>query len=190
MITAYPIHIYIISRLLLQGVRQSLKNIDYRVGTLSQNFRVPFLRDFLMAEGILQFLSGIFVEILLVYFWLTQFLGLVDVSKKSLTYLLTHGISVMIVIGGAAEALDARPGESKLVLKKRKGFVRIALETGSSLVPVYLFGENHLFTQVPNERGTKLRGWQEKLKNKFGFSMPLFHGKNRIYSFMLQHLLD
>jgi len=135
------------------GVRESLKGIDYRVATLSSNFRVPLLRDWLMA------------------------IGLVDVCKKSLSYLLHHGKSVMIVIGGAAEALDARPGENKLVLRKRKGFIRLALETGASLVPIYLFGENHLYTQVKNERGTKLRGWQDKLKDKLGFSMPLFHGR-------------
>lgn len=31
------------------------------------------------------------------------------------------------------------------VLAKRKGFVKVALETGSNIVPVIFFGENDLF---------------------------------------------
>lgn len=33
------------------------------------------------------------------------------------------------MVGGAQEALNARPGVYKLVLKKRKGFVKIAIES-------------------------------------------------------------
>ena len=51
-------------------------------------------------------------------------------------------------LGGAAEALDSHPGKHMLTLKYRKGFARIALETGAQLVPVYSFGETELFEQV------------------------------------------
>ena len=34
------------------------------------------------------------------------------------------GNAIMIVVGGAAEALDARPGVTELVLAERKGFVK------------------------------------------------------------------
>ncbi len=54
----------------------------------------------------------------------------------------------LAVSGGAAEALDARPGNHILTLQNRRGFVRIALETGAYLIPVYSFGENDLFIQV------------------------------------------
>ena len=42
----------------------------------------------------------------------------------------------------------AYPDTTDLVLKKRKGFVRIAIETGAALVPIFVFGENDLYYQV------------------------------------------
>ena len=45
----------------------------------------------------------------------------------------------------ALQSLFARPGANDLVLKRRKGFVKIALRSGASLVPVYAFGENSTY---------------------------------------------
>jgi len=52
------------------------------------------------------------------------------------------GSAITIVVGGAEESLHARPGVMELVLKKRHGFIRIAIESGSLIVPVLSFGEN------------------------------------------------
>uniref|UniRef100_A0A915CDL3 diacylglycerol O-acyltransferase n=1 Tax=Parascaris univalens TaxID=6257 RepID=A0A915CDL3_PARUN len=107
--------------------------------------------------------------------------GLVDCSKESLQYLLdvdrTTNNIVVLVIGGAEEALDAHPGRHVLTLNSRKGFIRIALKTGAYLVPMYSFGENELFDQVENPKGSTTRTIQECLKQKLGFSQPLFHGR-------------
>jgi 2-acylglycerol O-acyltransferase 2 len=40
------------------------------------------------------------------------------------------GRILTLVVGGAAESLFAHPGLNRIVLKNRKGFVRIALKTG------------------------------------------------------------
>ena len=53
--------------------------------------------------------------------------------------------SLILVPGGAAEALHAHPGVMKFYFKRRKGFVRLALETQSHLIPVIGFGENDIF---------------------------------------------
>lgn len=45
------------------------------------------------------------------------------------------------MVGGAQEALNARPGVYKIVLRQRKGFVKLAIQTGSTLVPVFSFSE-------------------------------------------------
>jgi hypothetical protein len=44
--------------------------------------------------------------------------------------------ALVIVVGGASEALYAKPGCHDLVLKRRKGFFRMALQNGVQLVPV------------------------------------------------------
>ncbi|XP_076343975.1 2-acylglycerol O-acyltransferase 2-like isoform X1 [Tachypleus tridentatus] len=106
--------------------------------------------------------------------------GACSVSKESIEWLLTKegkGNALVLVIGGAVEALDAHPGTVNLVLKRRKGFVRLALRHGVPLVPVFCFGENDLFDQVNNPDGSWLRKMQDKLTHRLGFSPPLFYGR-------------
>lgn len=60
-------------------------------------------------------------------------LGLVTSEKESAGHILTRkggGNLLAIIIGGSQEALDARPGAYRLLLKNRKGFVRLALIHG------------------------------------------------------------
>lgn len=52
------------------------------------------------------------------------------------------GSSLTIVVGGAAESLSAHPGTADLTLKRRKGFIKLAIRQGADLVPVFSFGEN------------------------------------------------
>ena len=80
----------------------------------------------------------------------------------------------MIVVGGAAESLYAFPGTFDLVLKRRFGFVKLALTNGSSLVPVASFGENELYDQIPNVKGTRVRYFQERFQELFAFAPPLY----------------
>ena len=47
----------------------------------------------------------------------------------------------------------------------------------ASLVPVFSFGENDVYEQVKNPRGSPLRQWQVKMKDLVGFAPPLFRGR-------------
>ncbi|CAG02909.1 unnamed protein product [Tetraodon nigroviridis] len=106
--------------------------------------------------------------------------GLCPVSKSSLVHLLSRsgkGNAVVIVIGGAAESLASSPGANTVVVRQRKGFVRMALEFGADLVPVYSFGENELFQQVIFPDGSLGRRLQDLFKKVMGFAPCLFIGE-------------
>ena len=75
-------------------------------------------------------------------------MGLASVSRESCENILSRGGTngegmgrgITIVVGGARESLDAQPHSLRLVLKRRKGFVKLAIRTGADLVPVLSFG--------------------------------------------------
>lgn len=123
--------------------------------TLASNFKCPVLREYVLA------------------------CGLRSASKTSIVKLLASGPGRSIVLcpGGAAESLYCRPGHEDLVLKKRKGFVRMALKTGASLVPSYAFGETNTFDIATPHIGTL--GWKVErfLLKMTGIAFPLFHGE-------------
>ncbi|XP_065514167.1 LOW QUALITY PROTEIN: 2-acylglycerol O-acyltransferase 1-like, partial [Caloenas nicobarica] len=96
---------------------------------------------------------------------------LVSSSRSSLEFLLSRpggGQVAVIVLGGPREALDAQPGALTLQVLGRKG---------ASLVPVFSFGENELFRQIPNPPGSGLRRLQLRLQRIFGVTFPLFHAR-------------
>lgn len=97
-------------------------------------------------------------------------------GAKTIRALLGSQESVALAVGGAHESLDAFPGTYTLTI--RKGFVRVAMQGGATLVPVVSFGENELYTQRENREGSKLRWLQLKIKQYFGFTVPLFCGRS------------
>lgn len=59
--------------------------------------------------------------------------GLIPSDKESAIHPLRQrggGNAVVIAVGGAPEALDARPGSFDVLLAKKKGFIKMAMEHG------------------------------------------------------------
>ncbi|KAL4249920.1 Diacylglycerol O-acyltransferase [Abortiporus biennis] len=137
------------------GFSSAFPGIVPHLLTLTSNFRIPFYREVILA------------------------LGICSVSKQSCSNILKGGPgqAITIVVGGAAESLSARPGTADLTLRKRLGFIKIAIQHGADLVPVFSFGENDIYQQMPNEKGTLVHSFQKKFQNVFGFTLPLFHGR-------------
>ena len=106
-------------------------------------------------------------------------------SRESCENILSHGgannegmgRAITIVVGGARESLDAKPGLMKLVLKSRKGFVKLAIRTGADLVPILAFGENALYDQVGAESHPLIFKAQLVMKRLLGWTVPLFHAR-------------
>ena len=111
------------------GFANAFPGIDVRLLTLSVNFFFPFTREVLMALGINSVTRSSVEKNLL--------------RVKSSAAKKPRGNAVVIVVGGANEAMDAHPGTAILTLAKRKGFVRLALKTGADV-------------------GTCIRVWRER----------------------------
>ncbi|KAF8475207.1 DAGAT-domain-containing protein [Russula ochroleuca] len=137
------------------GFSRGFPGVRPHLLTLTSNFTIPFYREILLL------------------------LGVCSVSKRSCERILRkgNGSAITIVVGGAAESLSAHPGTADLTLRKRLGFIKLAIREGADLVPVFSFGENDIYEQMPNEKGTPLYKIQKKFQNMFGFTLPLFHGR-------------
>eukprot|EP00943_MAST-04B_sp_MAST-4B-sp1_P000247 g247.t1 len=70
--------------------------------------------------------------------------------------------------------MDAVPKTNDFTLLKRKGFVKVAMESGASIVPVIGFGENDLFTPV---KVNIVKQYQSFLHKTLGFFFPIFYGR-------------
>ncbi|PNH12928.1 Diacylglycerol O-acyltransferase 2B [Tetrabaena socialis] len=136
------------------GFSAAFPGVDLRVATLESNFRVPLLREYCLLHG------------------------LCGAGRAELNTILSGkpGQSVLLVVGGAAEALLASPGSYDLVLNARKGFVRLAMKSGASLVPVIAYGETdtfHTYIPAPSSRAAAVI---RSIKRTCGFSTPLCWG--------------
>lgn len=124
--------------------------------TLNLNFKLPIAREF--------------------YYWL----GYLPTSKKCLDYVLGKpggGNASCLLVGGAAEALHFNPGKHKIVLKNRKGFIKVALKNGCSLVPVYGFGQNEIYEQFELDARSFVKKFQNLFKKITGISVVFFKGR-------------
>lgn len=82
-----------------------------------------------------------------------QLMGCKSVSRAGCEAQLTSGghdgrgmgNGIVISVGGRREAEHARPNSMDVVVKLRKGFIRLAIETGADIVPVIGFGENDIW---------------------------------------------
>jgi hypothetical protein len=64
---------------------------------------------------------------------------------SSMKAVLDNNESLGLCLGGVREILYTEPGSMKLSIKNKRGIFRLALETGTPLIPVLSYGENELF---------------------------------------------
>lgn len=140
---------------------QKFPGITNSLLTLDSNFRIPLYRDYILAMGVR------------------------SVSKDSIVNILSRGgannegmgRAVTIVIGGARESLEAQPGLFRLILKQRKGFIKVAVRTGADLVPVLAFGENDLYEQLQPNKHPLVHQVQMFVLRVWKFTLPFLHGR-------------
>jgi 2-acylglycerol O-acyltransferase 2 len=143
------------------GFSQLFPGITNTLLTLDSNFRIPLYREYALR------------------------MGLASVSRESCENLLSKGgrngegmgRAITIVVGGARESLDAIPYTLRLVVKRRKGFVKLAIRQGADLVPVLAFGENDIYDQFDSAAHPWIHKGQMAVKKLMGFTVPLFHAR-------------
>ena len=72
-------------------------------------------------------------------------MGYVDASRPVANKVLESGRSLFVCTGGEEESMVTSMGTDIVVLKKRKGFVRLALAHGAALVPVFGVGNSDTY---------------------------------------------
>lgn len=109
-------------------------------------FRIPFVREILAANRC------------------------IAASEEEITKALKSGQSVAIVIGGVEEMTQSGQDTVKLILKKRKGYIRVARQAQIPIVPLYAAGENELFSM---ERSWLWKQFSLAMYSCTGLQFPL-----------------
>ncbi|KAF2645800.1 diacylglycerol O-acyltransferase 2 [Massarina eburnea CBS 473.64] len=143
------------------GFSQLFPGITNTLLTLEGNFKLPLYREYALR------------------------MGLGSVSRESCENILSKGgrngegmgRAITIVVGGARESLEARPGSMHLVLNRRQGFVKLAIRNGADLVPVIGFGENDIYEQLDPHAHPWIYKLQLLVKKLMGWTVPIFHAR-------------
>ena len=101
----------------------------------------PFDAEFgLVSEGRMTGLAATVIFQIPVVRELFLSMGYVDASRSVANKALLNGRNLFVCTGGEEESMRTVVGKDVVVLKKRKGFVRLAVSHGASLVPVFGVG--------------------------------------------------
>ncbi|OLP93130.1 Acyl-CoA wax alcohol acyltransferase 2 [Symbiodinium microadriaticum] len=126
----YPHGVYGVCRAFSGGVgcwRTLFPGIAARWGSFGAAFFLPGIRE------------------------MSLFCGCIDASKPTLERAVRRGENIILLPGGIDE-MNLTDGESKdtqLVMTDRKGFVKLAIESGMDIIPGFCFGEKCGFTTPP-----------------------------------------
>lgn len=123
--------------------RDMFPGLEPYVHTLKVHFQTPIFRELVLSLG-----------------------GMVA-STEAINWVLScpeGGHISVLIVGGAAESLYCKPGTYRIILNRRKGFVKLALRNGAPMVPVFTFGETDLYDQLHNPEGSVVRKIQEFIR--------------------------
>lgn len=97
--------------------------------------------------------------------------GCVDARRSVADSLLKRGYSFLVLPGGMAEQIRTIRGREEVYLKKRKGFVKLAMRHGVPVIPMYVFGASDYYYT-----SRALYGFRLWLMNTLAISIPLAFG--------------
>lgn len=119
--------------------------------------------------------EAIFYVPLVRHLW--TWLGLEPISRGRMLRMLRDGSTCVIVPGGVAECMAMEPGVETVYLKRRYGFVKIAIQTGATLVPAYTFGQTRTYKYWRLGPPFMPRFLADWLSRTLAFAPMIFWGK-------------
>ncbi|XP_055521243.1 diacylglycerol O-acyltransferase 2-like, partial [Leucoraja erinacea] len=138
------------------GFSQVFPGITPHMATLNGLFHLPVYREFLLSSGAC------------------------PVSKEGLGHILgvgAGGEALVIVVGGRGRVHGRPSTHTRGAAQDRSGFIRVALEHGADLVPVYCFGETALYDQAYFEPSSWAGRLQRGFQKAVGFAPCVFRGR-------------
>jgi hypothetical protein len=78
--------------------------------------------------------------------------------------------TIVLYVGGIAELFLTDETDERLYLRKRKGFIKLALQQGVDVVPVYLFGNTNALSVLKT-------GFLAAISRKLQISLTYIWGK-------------
>ena len=122
-------------RVLMQGMLPTFfPNIHSKCRTLAASvlFKIPLVRE------------------------ISLWTGCIDASRKVAEKALDAGRSIIVLPGGEAEQIRTCQGEERVYIRKRKGFIKLAMRKKTPVVPVYVFGSSDLYETSETFYNTRL----------------------------------
>eukprot|EP00475_Leptophrys_vorax_P022283 TRINITY_DN30323_c0_g1_i1.p1 TRINITY_DN30323_c0_g1~~TRINITY_DN30323_c0_g1_i1.p1 ORF type:complete len:200 (-),score=36.10 TRINITY_DN30323_c0_g1_i1:58-657(-) len=72
-----------------------------------------------------------------------SWIGCEPATRENLYKLVDKG-ACAVIVGGVAEMFMIYPDREEVLVKKRQGFIKAAIELGAEIIPVYYFGNSQL----------------------------------------------
>ena len=91
-------------------------------------------------------------------------------TKKSMQRIMRTGQNLCLLPGGIDEATLYQRGRHRVYIKKRFGFIKLALQHGYDIYPVYTFGEEYTYHAFPHLQ------WLRCQLNRFRIPGVIFFG--------------
>mmetsp|Transcript_54777 Transcript_54777/g.94465 ORF Transcript_54777/g.94465 Transcript_54777/m.94465 type:complete len:251 (+) Transcript_54777:3-755(+) len=130
------------------GLSPELKNHPVFYGVASVLFYVPLIREIVL------------------------FIGCREVTQDNVSKIVKNKFSVAMIPGGIYEQVQTRHDQERCYVMKKLGFIRLAIQLGVDIVPMYGFGENQLFTIHSFGQAFRLA-----LLKKLRVGLPLVSGR-------------
>lgn len=118
-----------------------------RTVTVSAAFYFPFVRDLLIGtDSILA-------------------------DKTSISTALSKKQNLMIIPGGIGEMFYSDLGDEVALLNNRKSFIKLAIENGAAVIPIYIFGNSGTFHMMPGFK------YLETVSRRLQVAIAPFYGR-------------